>query len=340
MNKKGFTITEVLVALFIFGIVSVAIYSSLGRLISFSGKIRERAQIGQELDIVFSQIMNDIASMTVVMTPQKNLVPYKVVDSNGAKSFTNQTLKFYDKVTYQNTTYSFSTSTFPKTVDGEKIGTLEEEKLKVNYQSESDIPRDGITFSIDISEANRDAGINGDTSIRTNYFLKARDDDGDEATTVDGNPEDPERDGIDEDGDNLDGEEPNVERAIVGYHVSYFLVPVNDDWYERGDHRYKKYKLVRRFFKPHGGEESFRILSDDIVAFSIVPFKTDLSERDYLAPSALDISWDTDNEQYDYEIINDFNVAFEITIIAVTTEGNTITFQRVFKPIVFNVSGS
>ncbi|TYB31828.1 MAG: prepilin-type N-terminal cleavage/methylation domain-containing protein [Candidatus Mcinerneyibacterium aminivorans] len=340
MNKKGFTLTEIIVAVFIFGIVSVAIYSSLGRLISMSEQVRDRTKIGQEVDIAFSRIMNDISSMSLVMTPQKNLVPYRYVDENGNENFTNQTLKLYDTVNYKNTDYSFTTSTFPKTVDGVERGTIDPEKLKVNYSSETDIPRDGITFSINISEDDRQDGIDGNTSIRNNYFLQYSDDDGDGQTLVDGDPEDPERDGIDEDGDGLDGEEPAIEGGIVGYHVSYFLTPTNNVWYERGGHRYKKYKLIRRLYKPHSGEENFVVLSDDIVSLSIVPFTSYLTQRMYIAPHDLDVSWDTDKDNYDYEMINDFSITFEITIIAATNEGDTITFQRVFKPIIFNVSGS
>jgi len=340
MNKKGFTVTELLVVVFIFGIVSVAIYSSLGRLLSFSEKVRERTVIGQEVDIAFSRIMNDISSMSLVMTPQKNLVPYRYTDENGAVKYTNQTLKLYDTITYKNTDYSFTTSTFPKTVDGDQKGTIEPQKLNINYSTEEDIPKDGITFSINISESDRQDGIDGDTAIRNNYFLQYRDDDGDGQTLVDGDPEDPERDGIDEDGDGLDGEEPAIEGGIVGYHVSYFLVPTNDKWYERGGHRYKKYKLVRRLYKPHNGSENFVVLSDDIVAFSIVPFTSFLTQRLYIAPHDLDVSWDTNLDNYDYERVNDFSITFEITLVAATDEGNTITFQRIFKPIIFNVSGS
>jgi len=349
MRKNGFTITEALIAIFIFSIVSVAIYSSLSQLMEYSETIRNKAEIGQEVDIAFSTLMQDISSMSIVMTPQKNVVPLKVTDSNGNTSFTNQTLKFSDSINYKGQTISFTTSEHPKWEDDNndgdrdpdelKIGTLASSKYDVDFQSESDIPMDGISFSIGLSDTDYNAGVNGDSSIRNHYFLYYRDDDGDGQVFVDGEPEDPERDGIDDDGDGLDGEDPAVEGGVVGYRVSYFTVEMNDSWFELGGHRYKKYKLIRREYKPHTGGERFRVLADNIVVFSVLPFKVVKDQRIYLSPDTLHLEYDSDEGEYNYSRLNNFNLNFEIVIIAVTNPGSLIKFKRVFTPVLFHVSG-
>ncbi|HMA68670.1 MAG TPA: prepilin-type N-terminal cleavage/methylation domain-containing protein [Candidatus Mcinerneyibacterium sp.] len=355
MSKKGFTLTEMVVGAFILSLFAVLIYSAINQIGTFATNTRNRMEIGQELDTITSMMFRDISSMSMVMTPQKNLVPYKATFNSGDERITNQTLKFYGTVTYEGSTYSYNTSEFPKETeqwidedgDGVKdigevelleIGTLQKDKYDVYFDSVGDIPRDGISFSIGIPDDVYSSGVGGDNSIRSNYFLQYRDDDADGKTLVDGEFEDPERDGFDDDGDGLDGEDPAIDGAIAGYHVTYFLVPSDGKWYEQNDHRYQKFQLVRRLHKPHNGDTETRVLSERIVMLSILPFKTVKDQRIYLSPEDLDISQDSDGE-FDYSNIDSFNVAFEITIVGVTNEGRMVTFQRIFRPQLFNVSG-
>jgi len=280
--------------------------------------------------------------MSLVMTPQKNVVPVSVSGGDADGRVTNQTLHFSDTINYNGTSYSFSTSTFPQNIDGVEMGSLDPVKLDVEYSTDEDIPKDGITFSINLPEDIYQQGLGGDTNIRNNYFLEYRDDDNDGQTLQDGVNEDPERDGLDEDGDGLDGEEPAVEEGAVGYLVSYFLVPSNNNnnWYEEGGHRYKMFNLIRRLHIPHTGATHFQTLATNIVGFSVVPFTMVGDRREYLSPNALELVWDSTSNEYDYSILNDFSLSFEITIIGATTNGKIISFQRVFRPILFNISAN
>ena len=350
-SKKGFTLIELVTALGILSGITLIAFIFMSQMLRIGNGTRDSIIRQQGLDMAFSRMVQDFSSMSFVMTQQRNLVPYKYIDKNGTVHHnTKQTVRLYGSTSFEGHNINYQTSVFPKVVTTEikdddgnvidikttQVGTLDPTKLNCNYNSESEIPHDGISFSIGISDADYNAGVAGNNTIKTNYFLQYRDDDGDGKYILsNGEPEDNERDGLDDDGDGLDGEEPDIENAVVGYQVTYFCVPMDEKFYNIHGKKFKFYKLVRKLYKPHNGYTKYEVLADHIVLFSIVPFKTSKDQRIYLAPTSLDISWDTSKNDYDYGELDDFNISFEITIVVGTLEGQFTPFVRIVTPIAF-----
>lgn len=346
MNKKGLTLIELFIVISLLSVVAIAIYNLFNVFIKQTIGVQEQIITEQKFDLGFYTMLNDFMSMSIVMTEMRDVVPNKIVNTDGSLYLgpTKQTLKMEDSVSYEGTTYSFTTAdgTFlEKTVSGDTLPVMKSEILdKLYFASDSEIPKDGITFSIGITDADYEAGKSGtDTVIRDAYFLEFRDDDGDGKISYDGSPEDDDRDNIDFDGDGLDGEEPAVVDAVVGYEVSYFLIP-QADWFQKAGHRYKWFYLVRRLHKPHlqtknpsTYEPSYKVLADKVVMLSIIPFKWVRGEKVYLSPESLYAERLSDGS-IDYRDTTNFNISFEIILVTATQTGKTSLFRRVVTPSV------
>ena len=342
MNKKGLTLIELFITIAILGLISIAVYNLFNVFIKQSLGIQERIVTEQRFDIGFHTMLNDFMSMSVVMTGMRDVVPVKTYNADGSLlKETNQTLLFSDSVDYQGTTYSFHTAegTF-LLKDGTTILPIFDESLidTLYFNSDNEIPRNGISFSVGLSDADYEAGHSGsDTNIRDTYFLEYRDDDGDGRILYDGIAEDNDRDGLDTDGDGLDGEEPDVVNAVVGYQVSYFLVP-ESDWFQRGGKRFKWHYLVRRLYKPHlagtsGYSPDFKIIAEKVALLSIIPFKWERGEKIYLPPDALNAYKQSDGT-INYGFTTDFNISFEVILVTASQTGATAVFRRTITPSV------
>ncbi|HDS02707.1 MAG TPA: prepilin-type N-terminal cleavage/methylation domain-containing protein [Firmicutes bacterium] len=342
MNKKGVTLIELLVTIAIMGLIATAVYNLFNVFVKQSLGVQERIVMEQKFDLGFHTMLNDFMSMSVVMSGQRDVVPVRLYTGGALTKTTRQTLRFEDSVTYDGTTYSFHTAdgTFLLEDGGDTLPVFDESVIKELYfNNDEEIPRNGISFSIGLNDEDYAAGHSGsDTNIRDEYFLEFRDDDGDGRITVDGEPEDPERDGRDEDGDGLDGEEPNLVNAVVGYHVSYFLVP-QSDWFQRGGKRFKWHYLVRRLHKPHlegtsGYAPHYRIIADKVALFSIIPFKWERGEKIYLPPDTLYVHRADTDSPVDYGHTSKMNFSFEIILVTATQIGTTTVFRRTVTPSV------
>ena len=346
MKKNGVTLIELFIVIAILGVISIAVYNLFNVFVKQTIGIQEQIITEQKFDIGFHTLLNDFMSMSIVMTEMRDVVPNKIVNTDGSlyKGPTNQTLKLEDSVTYDGNTISFTTAdgTFlESTTGGTILPELKQEIVdKLFFNSDSEIPQNGITFSIGIDDADYEAGRDGtDTDIRDLYFLEYRDDDGDGRITYDGSPEDNDRDGIDFDGDGMDGEDPDVVDAVVGYEVTYFLVP-QAEWFQKAGKRFKWFYLMRKFNQPHMAkkfpstyEPRYTVVADKVALFSIIPFKWVRGEKIFLPPDSLYAIRNADGT-IDYNATTDFNISFEIVLVTVTQTGKRSVFRRVVTPAV------
>jgi len=336
INKKGFTLTELIVTVGLLTGIMVLVYSIFDQVILVGNKVKNTIENQTSTNLALGTIMKDFQSMSFVMTLQRNLVPCSL--TGGSHAQPKQTLKLLNTCT---AAYISGT-----------VVTLDKEIFKFD-RSDYDYPFNSISFSIGLSDADFQSGISGNSAIRTNYFLKYRDDDNDgKSVNSNGTSEDSERDGIDNDlnssnttaADGLDGEEPDDEGMIVGYQVTYYLDMKNKIEVRNGDgtSKYIQFaELRRKQYFPHNNTTVDKVLVSNVVLFSILPFKVESGVRQIITPDLLTATWDSSTNKYTYgTALSNFSISFEVIICTSDIKGNIVPFKRVFTPMIFTSTGS
>ena len=323
--RKGFTLPEMMITVGILGVVSLIVFMIFSQVSKTGTAVRDAATFQVQSAKALSIIMTDIQSMSFVMTLQRNLVP---VVQGGTHPQTRQTLQL--------------TNTLQESQLDPSVVKLDEEYLQFK-RSDYNYPHNTMTFSIGLSDADYKTGItttNVDHPILLNYFLWRRDDDNDgKYRTSATQPEDKEGDGIDNDSDKLDGEEPEDEGMIIGYQVTYSIVEKSRRVVTgpKGTQYLKYCQLTRTEYRPHSGKTRKEVLIDNVVLFSILPFKSEGSVRQLITANDLKAVWNSGTNTYDLGTgVSHFRISFEITLSVADPKGKVFTFQRVFTPMIFS----
>lgn len=323
--KKGFTLPEMLITVGVLSVVSLIVFMIFNQVSKTGNQVRDAAMFQVQAAKALGIVMKDMQSMSFVMTLQRNFVP---IVQGGSHPQTKQTFQL--------------TNTLQASQLDSSVVKLNDSYLQFN-RSDYNYPHNQISFSIGLSDADYRTGItttNVNHPILVNYFLWRRDDDGDgkyqTSSTV---SEDKEADGIDNDSDGLDGEEPEDEGLIVGYQVTYTIVERSRRVKSIGGKtQYLKYcDLIRTEYRPHNGQTKKETLLSNVVLFSILPFKSEGSVRQLITANDLKAIWDSGTSKYVYgSAISHFRISFEVTLSVADPNGKVYTFQRVFTPMIFS----
>jgi len=330
--NKGFTLTELILTVGILTGIMVLVYGIFDQVLKVGNKVKYTANNQLNTNWALSMMMKDFQSMSFVMTLQRDLVPCSIV--GGTAKTPKQTLNLINTCT---SAYLDST-----------IVTLDPDLLSFN-RSTYDYPLNSISFSVGLNDTDYMLGLTGtttaSTTIKSNYFEEFRDDDGDgKYKNTDGTVEDNVRDGIDNDNDKLDGEEPDGTGMVVGYQITYYLVPSQKVMV--GGKYFYFHNLYRKEYKPHTNTTKDQMILENVILFAIIPFRTDASVRKLITASNLAATWNQDlygkdSGGYEYgEATSNFNISFEIVLCTGDAQGNIVTFKRIFTPMVFSAMGN